>query len=93
MGMSAMPDIGNVDKVSKVGKIDDDVNIADEDLKYLVSLSTQKYVNNVNLTVQTSAPTINNNATIREEADIDKIVSGFAGILNEERQVTVEQEF
>ena len=88
-----IPDIGSVDKVGKVGKIDDDVNIADEDLKYLVNLSTQKYVNNVNLTVQTSAPTITNHATIREDADLDKLISGVAGALGEARQVTVEQEF
>lgn len=88
-GMRSMGKVENIDTVGKVGKIDSDVNVAKEDLKYLLDAVTQKYVNNINLTVQTQAPVINNNGTVREEADIQKVATMLSDILIEETVVSV----
>lgn len=55
---SAMPydGIKNVDKVGKVGKIDSDIKLSDEDLKIYRDLAERRYMNNVEL--QTLAPQI-----------------------------------
>lgn len=88
-GNGEISGIKDIDKVGKVGKIDSDVNIAKEDIKYLLDAVTQKYVNNINLTVETKAPVINNSAVVREEADIEKLKSVIADAIYEQTVVSV----
>lgn len=88
-GNGEITGIKDIDKVNKVGKIDSDVNIAKEDIKYLLDAVTQKYVNNINLTVETKAPVINNSAVIREEADIEKLKNVIADAIYEQTVVSV----
>lgn len=58
-------------KLDKVGKIDDEISIADEDLKMLKDLAEIKSIQNfVTLTPQVSFGDL----TIREEVDADKVV-------------------
>lgn len=57
-------------KLDKIGKIDDDINIADEDLKVLRELAERKSIQNI----ITLTPTVNFEGTVvREETDINKI--------------------
>lgn len=59
-------------KLDSIGKIEDEISIADEDLKMLLELADIRSIQNfrtLNPTVQFSG-----DMTIREEADIDKIV-------------------
>lgn len=88
-GNSEITGIKDIDKVGKVGKIDSDVNIAKEDIKYLLDAVTQKYVNNINLTVETKAPVINNSAVVREEADIERLKNVIADAIYEQTVVSV----
>lgn len=88
-GNGEISGIKDIDKVGKVGKIDSDVNIAKEDIKYLLDAVTQKYVNNINLTVETKAPVINNSAVVREEADIEKLKNVIADAIYEQTVVSV----
>lgn len=88
-GNGEITGIKDIDKVGKVGKIDSDVNIAKEDIKYLLDAVTQKYVNNINLTVETKAPVINNSAIVREEADIEKLKNVIADAIYEQTVVSV----
>lgn len=88
-GNGEITGIKDIDKVGKVGKIDSDVNIAKEDIKYLLDAVTQKYVNNINLTVETKAPVINNSAVVREEADIEKLKNVIADAIYEQTVVSV----
>lgn len=59
-------------KLDSVGKIDDEINIADEDLKLLLELADSRTINEINITLS-PAVTFKDNV-IREEADMDKIV-------------------
>lgn len=85
-----IPNVGQIGEVGKIGQTDSDINIAKEDLKYLLDATTQKYVNEVNLTIQTQAPVINNNATIREEADLEQLSAGIAQAIVEKTAVSSE---
>lgn len=90
----ALPDINNIERVGKVGKIDDDVTIADEDMKLLMDLAIQNRVNQINLTVQTTnSPNITQNNTIANELDIAEVANGLAAGVYEANQVTVEQDY
>lgn len=86
-------DIGNVDRVGKVGKIDDDVNIADEDMKMLMELAVQNRVNQINLTVQTAAPNITQHMAVNNELDIQAVANEFATSVYDASQVTVDQDY
>lgn len=69
-GLSANPTGGKLDKI---GKIDDEINIADEDIKLLKDLADRTSIQ----TFRTLNPTNNfsfGDVTVREDADIDKIV-------------------
>lgn len=83
--------LASIGDVGKVGKIDDDVNIAEEDLKMLMELAVQNRVNQVNLTVQTAAPNITNNNTIASDVDAAGFIDALAYGLNESRLVTVDE--
>ena len=66
-------DVGNVDSVGSVGKIDSDVNIADEDLKFLRDVAEMRYVQNF----VTLTPTVAMDAQISERVDLDDVVSAI----------------
>lgn len=93
MNSSSIDNIGSVDKVNKVGQIDDDVNIADEDLKMLMELAVQNRVNQINLAVQTAAPNVTQNNIINNEMDIQAVANEFATSVYNTSQVMVEQDY
>ena len=64
-------DVGNVDSVGSVGSIESDVNIADEDLKFLRDVAEMRYVQNF----VTLTPTVAVDAQISEKVDVDEVVS------------------
>lgn len=66
-------DVGNVDSVGSVGKIDSDVNISDEDLKFLRDVAEMRYVQNF----VTLTPTVAMDAQISERVDLDDVVSAI----------------
>lgn len=88
--VGAGKNIGDVGKVGKVGKIEDKVNIADEDIKMLADIVTRDRVNQINLSVQTKSPVIQNSATIREEADLDKLANKLAEKLDEASETSTD---
>lgn len=61
--------VGNVDYVDSVGSIEDDVNIAEEDLKFLRDVAEMRYVQNF----VTLTPTVAIDATVNERADYDEL--------------------
>lgn len=61
---------GTLDSVDSVGKIDSDVNIADEDLKFLRDVAEMRYVQNF----VTLTPTVAMDAQISERVDVDEVV-------------------
>lgn len=75
-------DIGNVDRVGSVGSIDEDVNIADEDLKFLRDVAEMRYVQNF----VTLTPTVAVDAKISEKVDVDEVVDKI------ERRLEIEFE-
>ena len=64
-------DVGNVDSVGSVGSIESDVNIADEDLKFLRDVAEMRYVQNF----VTLTPTVAVDAQISEKVDVDEVVT------------------
>lgn len=60
-------------KLDSIGKIDDEINIAEEDLKLLLEMADSRSINEVNVSLSPSVTF--GDLTIREEADIDKIVA------------------
>lgn len=60
-------------KLDSIGKIDDEINIADEDLKLLKELADIRSIQNFK-TLQPNY-TFTGDISVREEADIDKIVA------------------
>lgn len=80
-GIGKSPDIGKVGKVGEVGKINDTVDISSEDLKYIRELAEIKSIQNfVTLTPTVQVTT----GDIREEADIDRIVSKIEDLMKNE---------
>lgn len=71
------PDIG---KVGEVGKINSDVNIADEDLQLMKDVAEMRYVQNF----VTLTPTVAMNAQVSERVDIDELTGRVADALIEE---------
>ena len=71
------PDIG---KVGEVGKINSDVNIADEDLQLMKDVAEMRYVQNF----VTLTPTVAMNARVSERVDIDELTGRVADALIEE---------
>lgn len=69
-------------KLDSIGKIDDEINIADEDLKMLRELADIKSIQNI----VTLTPKIefNGDMNLKEEADIDKIVSKIEKTMKDE---------
>lgn len=75
-------DIKNVEKVGKVGKIEGDVNIADENIKLLRDLSERQYVALVNLTVPQTNATINQTVNGGGGSDVDSMLGALSNILS-----------
>ena len=75
-------DIKNVEKVGKVGKIEEDVNIADENIKLLRDLSERQYVALVNLTVPQTNATINQTVNGGGSSDVDSMLGALSNILS-----------
>lgn len=79
-------DIGNVDTVGSVGSIDEDVNIADEDLKFLRDVAEMRYVQNF----VTLTPTVAVDAKISEKVDVDEVVNRIEDRLETEFEAAAE---
>ena len=79
-------DIGNVDRVGSVGAIDEDVNIADEDLKFLRDVAEMRYVQNF----VTLTPTVAVDAKISEKVDVDEVVDKIERRLETEFEAAAE---
>lgn len=71
---------GNLDSVDSVGQIDSDVNIADEDLKFLRDVAEMRYVQNF----VTLTPTVAMDAQISERVDLDEVVGAIEWKLENE---------
>lgn len=68
-------------KLDKVGKIEKDINIADEDLKMLRDLAEIKSIQNI----VTLTPSVKfEGMTVREEADLDKIVRKITRVFEDD---------
>ena len=76
-GASQLDIIG---KVGEVGKINSDVNIADEDLQLMKDVAEMRYVQNF----VTLTPTVAMNAQVSERVDIDELTGRVADVLIEE---------
>ena len=76
-GASQLDSIG---KVGEVGKINSDVNIADEDLQLMKDVAEMRYVQNF----VTLTPTVAMNAQVSERVDIDELTGRVADVLIEE---------
>lgn len=85
--------INNIGTVDEIGRIRNDVNIADEDLKLLEDLAIQNRVNQINLTVQSKAPTITNHNTIQNGQDLDQFLLSMTDGLNEAIEVGTEGDY
>lgn len=80
-------DVGNVDSVGSVGSIESDVNIADEDLKFLRDVAEMRYVqNHMTLTPQV----ILEGVQISEKVDIDEVVTTIERKLENEFTAAAE---
>ena len=79
-------DIGNVDHVGSVGSIDEDVNIAEEDLKFLRDVAEMRYVQNF----VTLTPTVAVDAKISEKVDVDEVVNRIETRLETEFEAAAE---
>lgn len=74
-------DVGTVEKVGSVGKIEQDVNIADENIKLLRDLSERQYVALVNLTVPQTNLSVSQNVTGGGGSDIDAMLGALSNVL------------
>lgn len=79
-------DIGNVGHVGSVGSVDEDVNIAEEDLKFLRDVAEMRYVQNF----VTLTPTVAVDAKISEKVDVDDVVSRIENKLEDEFSAATE---
>lgn len=77
---SGSTDIPNVGSVDEVGKIKDDVNIADEDLKFFRDVAEMRYVQNF----VTLTPTVAVDAKISEKVDVDEVIGRIESKLEDE---------
>lgn len=72
--------LDSIGKVGEVGKINSDVNIADEDLQLMKDVAEMRYVQNF----VTLTPTVVMNAQVSERVDIDELTGRVADALIEE---------
>lgn len=83
---SADLDIDSVGSVGEVGKIKEDVNIAEEDLKFLRDVAEMRYVQNF----VTLTPTVAVDAKISEKVDVDEVISKIERKLEDEFYAAAE---
>lgn len=86
-GGASLGDINDkLDGIGKdVGSIKKSVDMSKEDIKLMVDMATQRYVNKINLTAQTPVITVNGANTGNTEADRKSLADALAIILQEQR--------
>lgn len=82
-------DIGSVGSVDEVGKINSEINIADEDLKFMKDVAEMRYVQNF----VTLTPTVSMKAQVSERVDVGDVVSEVARVLENEIAISAEGVF
>lgn len=82
-GTEGLLDGLNVNKVGSVGKIEKDVNLADENIKLLRDMSERRYVAAVNLTLPQTNVSVNQSVTGGSPSDIQAIADGIKNLLLE----------
>ena len=86
-GGASLGDIN--DKLGGIGKdvssMKKSVDMSKEDIKLMVDMATQRYVNKINLTAQTPVITVNGANTGNTEADRKSLADALAIILQEQR--------
>lgn len=85
-GGAGMGDVGNVDSVGSVGSVDSDINIAEEDLKFLRDVAEMRFVQNF----VTLTPTVAVDAQISEKVDVDEVVNRIETKLEDEFAAAAE---
>lgn len=78
--------IPEVDRVDSVGGVERDVNVADEDLKFLRDVAEARFVQNF----VTLTPTVAMNASISERVDVDSVVGAIERRLESEFAMAAE---
>jgi hypothetical protein len=79
-------EVGTVDSVGSVGSIKDDINIAEEDLKFLRDIAEMRYVQNF----VTLTPTVSMDAQINNGADLDEMLDAIERRLEDEFVMAAE---
>ena len=79
-------DGANIGSLGEVGKINTEVNIADEDIKLMKDVAEMRYVQNF-VTLQ---PSISMSATVTKDADFDAFYDQFGQRLTEEIESDAE---
>ena len=83
---AGVTDVGTVDSVGSVGSVDSDINIAEEDLKFLRDVAEMRYVQNF----VTLTPTVSVDAKISEKIDVDEVVTRIESKLEDEFVIAAE---
>lgn len=83
IGFDGIDSVGTVDEV---GKVNEDVSIADEDLKFMRDVAEMRYVQNF----VTLTPTVSMNASISEKVDVDDVIGGIEYRLENEFALAAE---
>ncbi|WP_050698608.1 phage tail tape measure protein [Anaeromassilibacillus senegalensis] len=83
---AGVTDVGAVDSVGSVGSVDSDINIAEEDLKFLRDVAEMRYVQNF----VTLTPTVSVDAKISEKIDVDEVVTRIESKLEDEFVIAAE---
>lgn len=78
--------VNNVANVDEVGKVKDDINISDEDLKFLRDVAEMRFVQNF----VTLTPTVAVDAKINERVDMDEVVNRIESKLEDEFVIAAE---
>ena len=78
--------VNNVSNVDEVGKVKDDINISDEDLKFLRDVAEMRFVQNF----VTLTPTVAVDAKISERVDMDEVVHRIETQLENEFTIAAE---
>lgn len=76
-------------KLDSIGKINDEINIADEDLKLLLELADSRTINEVRVTLNPTVSFTGDNY-IREEADVKKIARAIDKIFVDDMNRSIE---
>lgn len=80
-GLAGVLDGANLGSIGEVGKIKNDVNIADEDIKLMKDVAEMRYVQNFVTLTPTVAQHI---GTVNQNADVDYLVNETARVLMDE---------